>query len=73
MKKRYIISLISLIIFIIITALVITGNITILDNTIYNLVYKLRSYEIIDIFLKLITKLGNVLPTIIIVLIFLII
>ena len=72
-KIRHIISLISLVLFLIITFLVISGNISTLDNSIYNLVYELRNYEFIDTFLKLVTRLGNVLPTIIIVLILLII
>lgn len=72
-NKKYIISSIFLILFLIITILVITNNISFLDESIYNIVYKMRESNVIDIFLKLITRLGNVIPTIIIVLILLIV
>lgn len=72
-NRKYLVGAVSLIIFILITILVITSNITSFDDYIYSLVYKLRDSQMIDIFLKSITRLGDTIPTIIIVLILLLI
>lgn len=72
-KKKNILITIFLILFIITTLLVITKNISFFDEFIYNIVCKLRKSNTIDMALKLITKIGNVLPTIMIVIILLII
>ena len=65
MKKRYLISILSFILFIIITILVITNTIKPFDDFIYNSLFGLRN-NILDIFFKLITELANPIPVIII-------
>lgn len=64
MKKRYIIALISFLIFLIITILVVTKNTISFDETIYQFLIKLRS-PFFDTFFKTITKLANPIPVII--------
>lgn len=66
-NKKYIVCIISFILFIIVTILVLTNTISLFDDKIYNLVLNLRDNNFIDIFLKTITRLGNTLPTMIIV------
>lgn len=67
-NKKYIVGITSIILFIIVTIFVLTNTINVFDDIIYNLVLKLRDNSFIDIFLKTITKLGDTIPTIIIVL-----
>lgn len=68
MKKRYIISIVCLIGFIVVTALVCTNNISGFDNLIYNSLFSLRC-GFLDFFFMSITYTANVIPIIIIALI----
>ncbi len=65
MKKRYLVALISLLLFIIITILVITNNMTTFDNYFYNLIHGF-SNKYLDIFFTKFTHIGDTLPVIII-------
>ena len=71
MKKRYYILIILLLLVALITTLVVTNNITQFDDVIYNFIFSLRN-NFLDIFLKGITKLGNTIPILCIVIILLI-
>lgn len=71
MKKRYYILIILLLLVALITTLVVTNNITQFDDVIYNFIFSLRNNSL-DIFLKGITKLGNTIPILCIVIILLI-
>ncbi len=71
MKKRYIISGIFFLLFILITILMITNNIKVFDENIYNYIYSFRS-DLLDTIFKTITKLGNTLTVIIMVFVLLV-
>lgn len=71
MKKRYIISGIFFLLFILITVLMITNNTKIIDETIYNYIYSFRS-NLLDTFFKTTTKCANTMTVIIMVFILLI-
>lgn len=71
MKKRYIISGIFFLIFILITILMITNHTKVFDDTIYNYIFSFRS-DLLDKVFKIITKLGNTLTVIIMVFVLLI-
>lgn len=71
MKKRYIISIISFLLFLLITILMITNNIKVFDDNIYNFIFKYRN-DLLDNVFKIITKFCNPLGVIIIVFILLI-
>lgn len=71
MKKRYIISGIFFLLFILITILMITNNTKVFDDTIYNYIFSFRN-DFLDTLFKTITKLGNVLSVVVIVFILLI-
>lgn len=71
MKKRYIISGIFFLLFILITILMITNNIKVFDENIYNYIYSFRS-DLLDAIFKTITKLGNTLTVIIMVFVLLV-
>ena len=71
MKKRYYILIILLLLVSLMTTLVLTNNITQFDDTIYNFIFSLRC-DFLDIFLKGITKFGNTIPILCIVIILLI-
>lgn len=73
MKRRYIISIITFIGFILITALLLTNNIKGFDDTIYNFFYQLRDNNFIKTFFISITRLGDTISFLIILLILLII
>lgn len=68
MKKRYIISGIFFLLFITITILMITNNIKVFDDTIYNYIFSLRN-DSLDIIFKTITKFCNTITVIIFVII----
>ena len=68
MKQRLIISIICLILFIIVTMLVVTGNIELFDNYIYNLIHGI-SNKYLDIFFKYFTHIGDTIPVILIALV----
>lgn len=68
MKKRYIISGIFFLLFITIYILMITNNIKVFDDTIYNYIFSLRN-DSLDIIFKTITKLCNTITVIIFVII----
>lgn len=68
MKKRNIVVISLLLIFILITVLMLTGNISIFDDTIYNALFSIRN-NFFDTFFKTITKLGNTITIIILVII----
>ncbi len=68
MKKRYIISGIFFLLFITITILMITNNIKVFDDTIYNYIFSLRN-DSLDITFKTITKFCNTITVIIFVII----
>ena len=68
MKKRYIISCIFLVLFITLTVLMLTNNIKIFDDTIYNYIFSFRS-DFLDTFFKTITKFGNTITVIVFVLV----
>lgn len=72
MKKRNLCLLLLSIIFIILTALVITNNTKIFDEKIYQFIISFRT-DYLDIFFKTITKLGNTIPILVMTIIFLII
>lgn len=72
MKKKYIISIITLIGFILTTILLLTNNIKGFDDTIYNLFYNFRDNNFIKTFFISITRLGDTISFIIIVIILLI-
>lgn len=71
MKKRYIISGIFFLLFIIITILMFTNNTKVFDDTIYNYIYSFRN-DYLDIFFKTITKFGNTITIIVLVLLLII-
>lgn len=71
MKKRYIISGILFLLFIIITILMITNNTKVLDENIYNYIYSFRN-NFLDNLFKTITKFGNTSTIIIMIFILLI-
>ena len=71
MKKRYIISGIFFLLFILITVLMITNNTKIIDETIYNYIYSFRN-NLLDTFFKTTTKCANTMTVIIMVFILLI-
>ena len=71
MKKRYYILIILLLLVSLMTTLVLTNNIIQFDDTIYNFIFSLRC-DFLDIFLKGITKFGNTIPILCIVIILLI-
>lgn len=65
MKKRYIISIICFICFLLVTALVVSNSVNSFDDAIYNGVFSLRN-DFFDFFFKTITSCANVIPVIII-------
>lgn len=67
MKKRYIISGIFFLLFILVTILMITDNTKVFDDTVYNYIFNLRN-DFLDTLFRIITKFGNTLTVIIIVL-----
>lgn len=71
MKKRYIISFIFFLLFIILTILMITNNTKIFDDSIYNFIFSYRS-DLIDNLFKMITKIADLVSVIIIIFILLI-
>lgn len=71
MKKKDYILIILLLLVALITTLVVTNNITQFDDVTYNFIFSLRN-NFLDIFLKGITKLGNTIPILCIVIILLI-
>lgn len=71
MKKRYIISGIFFLLFILITVLMITNNTKVFDDKIYNYIFSFRN-DFIDTFFKTITKFGNTISVIVIIFILLI-
>ena len=71
MKKRYIISGLFFLLFILITILMITNNTKVFDENIYNYIYSFRS-NLFDTIFKTITKFGNTISVIIIVFVLLI-
>ena len=71
MKKRYIVSGIFFLLFILITILMITNNTTTFDDNIYNYIYSFRS-DLLDIAFKTITKFGNTITVIIMIFVLLI-
>ncbi len=72
MKKKYLAIIGLLILFILITILVETNNVTAFDDTIYNFIFSLRN-NFFDYFFKTITMCANTLTVIIIVIILLLI
>ncbi len=70
-KISYIISAISLLLFTIVMILVLNNSITLFDNTIYNFLISKRC-DFLDTYFKTITKLGNTVPVLLIVIILLI-
>ena len=71
MKKRYIISGIFFLLFILITMLMITNNTKVIDETIYNYIFSFRN-NLLDTVLKTITKFGDTITVIIMIFILLI-
>ena len=71
MKKRYIISGIFFLLFIIVTVLMITNNAKVFDDTIYNYIYSLRN-DYLDTIFKTITKCGNTISVIVVIFVLLI-
>jgi len=71
MKKRYIISGIFFLLFILITALMITNNTKVFDDTIYKYIFSLRN-DLLDTIFKTITKFGDTITIIIMVFVLLI-
>ena len=59
MKKRYILTIVLLIAFIIVMSMVLTNNTVQFDNKIYNAIFDIRN-DFFDIFFKSITKFGNI-------------
>ncbi len=72
MKKRYFLMGILLVVFILITTLVVTNNISSFDDNIYNMIFNLRN-NLLDLFFKTITLCANTIPIICIVIILLLI
>ena len=72
MKKRYFLMGILLVVFILITTLVVTNNISSFDDNIYNMIFHLRN-NFLDLFFKTITLCANTIPIICIVIILLLI
>ncbi len=72
MKKRYFLMGILLVVFILITTLVVTNNISSFDDYIYNMIFHLRN-NFLDLFFKTITLCANTIPIICIVIILLLI
>ena len=70
-KISYIISLVSLLLFTIVMILVLNNSLTLFDNTIYNFLISKRC-DLLDTYFKTITKLGNTVPVLLIVIILLI-
>lgn len=70
-KISYIISAISLLLFTVVMILVLNNSLTLFDNTIYNFLISKRC-DFLDIYFKTITKLGNTVPVLLIVIILLI-
>ena len=66
MKKRYIISGIFFLLFITIAILMITNNTKVFDDTIYNYIFSFRN-NYLDMFFKAITKFGNTITVIVLV------
>ena len=71
MKKRYIISGIFFLLFILITVLMITNNTKVFDDTIYKYIFSLRN-DLLDTIFKTITKFGDTITIIIMVFVLLI-
>ena len=71
MKKRYIISGIFFLLFILITVLMITNNTKVFDDTIYKYILSLRN-DLLDTIFKTITKFGDTITIIIMVFVLLI-
>lgn len=71
MKKRYIVSGIFFLLFVLITILMITNNIKVFDDNVYNYIFSFRNNTLDTVF-KTITKCGNTLTVIIMVFILLI-
>ena len=65
LKKRYIIGVITLIGFIIISYLLFTNRLDAFDNTIYEIIKCIRC-SFCDTFFKIITYLGNTIPVVVI-------
>ena len=72
MKKRYFLMGILLVVFILITTLVVTNNISSFDDNIYNMIFSIRN-NFLDLFFKTITLCANTIPIICIVIILLLI
>ncbi len=70
-KISYIISAISLLLFTVVMILALNNSLTLFDNTIYNFLISKRC-DFLDIYFKTITKLGNTVPVLLIVIILLI-
>lgn len=66
MKKKYIISGIFFLLFMIITILMLTNNTKVFDDTIYNYIYSFRS-DFLDTLFKSITKFANTITVILLV------
>lgn len=71
MKKKYIASSIFFLLFIIMTILMLTNNTKVFDDTIYNYIFSFRN-DLIDFIFKTITKFGNTITVIGIVLLLII-
>lgn len=71
MKKRYIISFIFFLLFIIITIFMITNKTTLIDNKIYDYIFGYRN-DLVDNIFKIITKLADPIPIIIVIFVLLI-
>ena len=71
MKKRYIVSGIFFLLFILITVLMITNNVKYFDETIYKYIFSFRS-NLLDTIFKTITRFGNTVNVIIIIFVLLI-
>ena len=63
MKKRYFLMGILLVVFILITTLVVTNNISSFDDNIYNMIFSIRN-NFLDLFFKTITLCANTIPII---------
>ena len=68
MKKRYLIIISLLLLFVLVTTLVLTNNISNFDDTIYNTIFSIRN-NFWDAFFKCITKCGNTITIIVLVVI----
>ena len=71
MKKRYVVSAIFFLLFILITILMVTNNIKVFDDTIYNYIFSFRN-DFIDNLFKIITRFSNIIEVIIVIFILLI-